>query len=115
MRSLLAVSLFAFATGCGHAAMPAQDVAQAEASLRAAEEVGSAKIPRAALHVKMAKDQLEVAKRHIARDEIELAQEALRRSTLDAELAVALAKENATRRQATVAGQSADAMRTGAP
>ena len=115
MRSLLAVTLFAFSSGCGHPTVPAQDIAQTEASLRAAQEVGAARVPQAALHVKMAEDQLAVAKRLIAGDEMALAKEALRRSTLDAELAVALAKENATRHEAAAAEKQAAALRTGAP
>lgn len=115
MRSLLALSLFAFAAGCGHAEVPAQDMARTEASLRAAEEVGAAKIPQAALHVKMARDQLDVAKKFLANGETQLAQMALHRASMDAELAVALSREDETRRDANEIGAEASALKTGAP
>lgn len=116
MRSVLIVASLAFAAaGCGSTTPPAKDITQAESSVRAAEEVGAARIPAAALHLKMAKDQIAVAEKLIAKDEMELAQEALRRASLDAELAVALSREDETRREAVDVGQKADALRTGAP
>lgn len=116
MRSLLTVaSLALVAAGCGSATPPAKDITQADASVRAAEEVGAATIPAAALHLKMAKDQIAVAEKLIANDEMELAQEALRRASLDAELAVALSREEESRREANAVGQQAAALRTGAP
>jgi len=115
MRSLIAVSLFAFAFGCGNAEVPAQELAQTEASIRAAEEVGAAGHPEAALHVKMARDQLKSAEKYIDDDETELAKEALYRASLDAELAVALSRENQTRVEALNMQQKAASLRTGAP
>ena len=113
--SSIVASLVLVAAGCGAATPPAQDITQADSSVRAAEEVGAAKIPAAALHLKMAKDQIAVAQKLIAGDEMVLAQEALRRASLDAELAVALSREDETRREAIDVGQQAAALRTGAP
>jgi len=68
---------------------------------------------RNALHVKMAQDQREVARRFIANGEEDEASAALDRAVLDAELAVALAKEDRARKNAEEIQGRASALRTG--
>jgi hypothetical protein len=71
--------------------------------IRAAEEAGAARVAVASLHLQLAKDQLEAAKRLAARGEKEQAVSMLQRANADAELAVALSKEDAERAEARVA------------
>jgi len=90
--------------GCGASApVPATQVSETQAAIRAAEEVGAPNVPKAALHLKMAKDQLQTAQAQIADDENELAHMTLDRARVDAELAVALARETALRAKAAEA------------
>ena len=117
MRSWMAVPLVAlgtFAAGCAGSSTPVVELNRTDAALRAAREVNAHRIPRAALHIKMAEDQREVARRFIANGEEDEASAALDRATLDAELAVALAKEERARKNADEIQSRASALRTGA-
>jgi pyridoxal biosynthesis lyase PdxS len=83
------------AFGCAGSRLPAQEVAETRAAMRAAGEIGAGEVPRGELHLRLAQDQLALAERYIAEDEEVLAREALSRARQDAELALALAKEQA--------------------
>lgn len=83
------------AIGCGGSQLPPREVAETRAAMRAAGEVGANEVPRGELHLRLAQDQLALAERYIADDEEVLAREALWRARQDAELALALAKEQA--------------------
>ena len=116
MRSWMAVPLVALATlttGCAASSTPVVELNRTDAALRAAQEVGAHRVPRAALHIKMAQDQREVARRFIANGEEDEASAALDRAVLDAELAVALAKEDRARKNADEIQGRAAALRTG--
>jgi hypothetical protein len=90
--------------GCGAAApVPAEQVTQTEAAIRAASEVGAPSIPKAALHLKMANDQLQTAKGLMNEGSNDEARLVLDRARVDAELAIALAKEATLRTQAAEA------------
>jgi hypothetical protein len=90
--------------GCGAAApVPAEQVTQTEAAIRAASEVGAPTVPKAALHLKMANDQLQTAKGLIAEESNDEARLVLDRARVDAELAIALSKESSLRAQAAEA------------
>jgi hypothetical protein len=115
MRLFLAVPVLLLAVGCGHSEVPATRLADAEAAIRAANEVGAPSIPRAALHLKMANDQLDTAKKYVANDEDELAAFALDRAKLDAELALALAREQQAQAKAGTVQQKADSLRAPSP
>jgi hypothetical protein len=88
------------AAGCGGAAVPAGQLTDAKASIRAAEEVGAGTTPRAALHLKMARDQVAEAEALMSDGEGEAAWYALRRAEADAELALALSREREMRQKA---------------
>ena len=62
--------------------------------IRAAEEVGAAGVPQASLHLLLAKEELEKAIEFSKNDERKKAESMLLRSEVDAELAVALARED---------------------
>jgi hypothetical protein len=90
--------------GCGGSPpVPADQVTQTEAAIRAASEVGAPSIPKAALHLKMAQDQLQTAKGLMAENQNDEARLVLDRARVDAELAIALSKEAALRAQAAEA------------
>jgi hypothetical protein len=97
---LMLVGVVGGIAACGGAQVPTEHVAQSEASIRAAEEVGAKNSPSAALHLQFAKEQVEQAKVLIKNNENERAKYVLARAAADAELAVALAREEAMQGEA---------------
>ena len=93
---LVTIACFAaaMAIGCG-ASMPrpTQQLTEAKSAVRGAEEVGAPDVPRAALHLKMARDNIALAEQAIAEEENGQARHFLERGQADAELAILLAKE----------------------
>ncbi len=71
--------------------------------IRAAEEVGAANVPKASLHLQLAKEELELAKSLASKGYKDQAQSMLMRAEADAELAVALSRESAEKAEATAA------------
>jgi len=71
--------------------------------IRAAEEAGATQIPQASLHLQLAKEELESAKKLAAQGEKEKADSMLTRSEADAELAVVLSHGDAEKTEATAA------------
>jgi uncharacterized protein YqfA (UPF0365 family) len=65
----------------------------AEAAIRGAEEVNATQVPRAALHLKLAQEQTDKAKRLMEDGYNERAELTLKRAQADAELAIAISKE----------------------
>ena len=78
--------------GCGASAPPTHQLTESKAAVRAAEEVGAEKAPQAALHLKLARDQVDQAEALIREEENDEASLVLKRAEADAELAIALAK-----------------------
>jgi hypothetical protein len=85
---------------CGGAAIPAERLTSAKASIRGAQEVGAERNPKASLHLKMARDQVDRAERQIAADENDKAALTLNQAQADADLALALTREAGERMQA---------------
>jgi len=111
----LAIGATLLGLGCGGAALPADKLTAAEASMRAAEEVGAKSVPRAELHLKLAQEQVEQARRLADDGDEERASQVLVRARADAELAVALAREAAAQKDLEAAGGSPSSMSTQAP
>jgi hypothetical protein len=88
MMSLAALGLL----GCASAPIPADQLAHSEASIRGAEELGAQGVPAANLHLQLAKDQTEAAKRMAAKGD-KRSVLVLARAEADAELALGLARE----------------------
>jgi hypothetical protein len=86
--------------GCGAAPLPADRLASAEAGIRGAHEVGAESVPAAALHLKMARDQVALAKALSRDGDGDRAALVLARAEADAELALALTREEAARAEA---------------
>ena len=91
------------ALGLGCASSPPLRTEASSSGIRAAEEVGAAKVPQASLHLQLAKEELQNAKALAANDEKERAVSMLSRAEADAELAVALSREDAERAEARAA------------
>jgi hypothetical protein len=91
------------AIGLGCASSPPLRTEASSSGIRAAEEVGAAKVPQASLHLQLAKEELQNAKALAANNEKERAVSMLSRAEADAELAVALSREDAERADARAA------------
>ena len=87
--SLLAVGL---AVGCGGYSKPTDHLVASQASVRSAEEIGAQTSPRAQLHVRLAREELEQAQRMMDKGDNEHADYLLMRAKADADLAIALAR-----------------------
>jgi len=96
---LFAVAALATAIAAGCASAPLRTEASTS-GIRAAEEVGAAEVPRASLHLQLAKEELEHAKGLNTKGEEEMAASMLMRAEADAELAVALSHGDAERLEA---------------
>ncbi|WP_437720994.1 DUF4398 domain-containing protein [Sorangium sp. So ce861] len=97
LAALLGLAL----AGCGGTLPPPNDqLAESQAAIRAADEVGAEADPQATLHLKLAREQLEKAKKLIEAEENESALRLLERAEADAELALAIAKARATQAEA---------------
>ena len=96
IASLLALC-GASALGCASAPPPTERLATAKAGVRSAHELGAGNVPQAALHVKLAEEEIQLANKLVADGENERAEAVLQRAAADAEVAVALAHEKRLR------------------
>jgi hypothetical protein len=101
MRHFTLVSSALLIVACGGAAIPQEQLTSAKAVVTGAEVAGAAGEPQAALHLKLAKEQVAKAEALIAEDENEEAARIIDRAQVDAELALALAKEAKAKAEAT--------------
>jgi hypothetical protein len=85
---------------CGSVPPPNDRAASSEAAIRGAREVGAEQVPQASLHLKLAEEQLAKGKSQMKDGDNKQAGYTLLRAQADAELALALAKENKTRTEA---------------
>src|SRR3954471_9555830 len=88
---------------------PAHSPAQAD--VKGAEVGAASENPKAALHVKLAKDQIELAQKQISDGDNEEALRTLNRAQADAELALALAKEAKAQGEAAEASEQVGKLR----
>jgi hypothetical protein len=95
-----AVAATAFAVGCATVPLRSE---RSTSGIRAAEEVGASKVPQAALHLQLAKEELQKAKALAARRKHEMADSMLMRAEADAELAVLLSREDVEKSEAKAA------------
>lgn len=91
--------LFAIAIiGCGSG--PAMNKEASTSAIRAAEEAGAADVPTASLYLQLAKEQLEKAQVLAANGDRDQAESMLLRAQADGELAIALSRGDADRKEA---------------
>ena len=87
-----------FVAGCGGTfPVPTQQLADTESAERSAAELGAAGQPDAQLHMQLAHEQLLQAKANIEGGDNERASALLYRARADAELAIALTREQAAK------------------
>jgi hypothetical protein len=86
--------------GCGGTVMSQSKLADSEGAVRSADEVGARQVPAAGLQLKLAEDELGRAKGLSENGEGEKANRLLTRAQVDADLAIALAKEAAAAKSA---------------
>jgi len=116
IRSSLIV--FALVAGCGTVKNSTPTGVHAEtstASIRAAEEVGATRTPQAALHLQLAKEQFEAARKMDDPDDRDHADRLLMRSQADAELALALARTETEKVEAESAVARVKTLKDSAP
>lgn len=106
-QSTLAAGLSLGALACAGSEVPAKQLADAEASIRAAREVGAENTPDAALQLKMANDRLARAQALSAEGENESAALLLKEAEADAELALLLARKEEAQSRALKAQERA--------
>lgn|SRR5688572_5469402 len=99
----------ALVVACGGSSLPPAKAADAQSSISAASAVGAEQHPQAALHLKMARDQLKQAQSLINDGKDDEARLVLERATADAEVALIITREaqasaNVKKAQAEVEG-----------
>lgn len=99
---LSTVALLAgLAAACGGSfPQPTERLASTEAAIRSAKELGAQNDPEAALHMKLADEQLQTARNLIKDDENKRADLVLQRANSDAELALMMTRERAAKTEA---------------
>jgi hypothetical protein len=112
LKSVITVSSLValFAVGCGSAAVSVERLTDAKATVRAAQEAGAQSTPQAALHLKMANDELASAEKAIADNDNDRARLLLNQAQSDADLSLALARGTTEKQQAQEAQAKIDGL-----
>ncbi|MFO7687903.1 MAG: DUF4398 domain-containing protein [Desulfobacterales bacterium] len=87
------ILLAAAIVGCASGPAFNQSSEASKSAIRAADEVGAGELPRAALYLQLAKEELERARVLAAEGDKEQAASLLKRAEADAELAITLSHE----------------------
>lgn len=112
-KRIVTILGFALATGaCASFAPPTDTMANSLASMRGAEELGANNVPQAALQLQLAQEELGTAKKLMADGDNERAHYMALRAGNDAELAIALTRENKAKAEAANAQQRVDAAKS---
>lgn len=112
IAAIAMASTLALAAGCGSAPLKTD---RSTSGIRAAEEVGAKEVPRAALHLQLAREGLAKAEKLSKDGEPEQARSMLMRAEADAELAVALSRESADKSEAEAAIEKVRQLRSDNP
>jgi Domain of unknown function (DUF4398) len=111
MTTVLAASFVAL--GCGASfPVPTQPLADAESAERSATELGAANQPKAQLHLQLAHEQIAQAGVAMKDGDNERADGLLRRARSDAELAIALTRDQTAHTDAVKATVQSNAQQT---
>jgi hypothetical protein len=95
----LEISIVAFALTACAGTPPTEHLATSMAAVRSAESAGASNEPQAALHLKLAQEQVGQAQKMIEEDDYEEADRMTMRANEDAELAIALTREAQLKRE----------------
>lgn len=101
MVCAVAVVATTLISGCANT--PPLRTESSTSGIRAAEEAGAAKVPQASLHLQLAKEELELARKLAANENRDEAASMLLRAEADAELAVVLSHGDAEKSEAIAA------------
>lgn len=94
MIRFVATSMVAFAfVACGGSSLPSAKVVDAQSAITAAAAVGAENNPQAALHLKMARDQVKQADKLAADGNDDEARLVLEKAQADAEVALIITRE----------------------
>jgi hypothetical protein len=114
LAAIVAALSVATLVGCGGSLPPPSDrLASAEAASRSARELGADREPTAALHLKLAQEQIDQAKKLMTDSDNKRADLVLQRASSDAELAVMLAKVNNANAEAQKAKERVAQIKSG--
>ena len=107
-RLLIPIVAIVFQGACGTTnnvvvAVPSLGAEDSAGAIRAAEEVGAAHSPEAALHLELAKEQFEHARKLTSADDRPQATRLLLRARADADLSLALTRESNEKLEAQAA------------
>jgi len=101
------------AVACGGSFKPPTDrLASSEAAIRSARELGADQDPQAALHVKLADEQVQSARKLMNDGDNKRADLVLQRASSDAELAVMMTREKKARGEADNAKNTLNGVKT---
>ena len=101
--------------GCGGDPPPNDRLMASVAAARSAREMGAQSSPQAALHLKLADEEITKAKALMNDGDNKRAAYTLLRAKADAELALALAKENTAKMEAQQAEEQIKSLQQGTP
>ena len=93
MKMIFASSVLLALSACATVTLAPERLASSEAAIRAAAELGAQDVPQAALHLRLAEEEMNHAKALAQDGKQTRAELYLRRSGADAELALALVRE----------------------
>lgn len=110
--TLMSVIMFLLGVGCAGSVPPTQQMADVQAANRSATELGAERDPRAQLHLKLAEEQMRQAEVAMNDGDNERAESLLMRAKADAELAVALTREDAANTEASNAVDQSNSQRS---
>jgi hypothetical protein len=115
-KTLLAAALALVASGCAvrqarTEETPTARLAESQAAIRAAEELGAARIPEAATYLGFARQQVQQAERLIQEGRDDAAELQLRQAAADAQLALALARAVPLEHEARRLTEQVDSLR----
>ncbi|MBX3220039.1 MAG: DUF4398 domain-containing protein [Labilithrix sp.] len=114
VASMIALAGLGLVVACGSSFQPPTDrLAASEAAIRSARELGAEHNPQAALHVKLADEQVASARTLMRDGDNERADIVLQRAKSDAELAVMLTREQAAKTSADQARKNLDDHKAG--
>lgn len=102
----------ALISACASYPRPEENLANSMAAARGASEAGAAEVPEAQLQLKLAQEEIEAAKKLIEDEEYERADYMTLRAYYDAELALALAREEAAKRGVEHTARAAEARKS---
>ena len=99
IAAIVTAGLGLWLAGCSSTPPPIQRMTTAKASVKAAQELGADRIPKAQLHLQLAEEQVRHADELVDDGKMERADLLLQRANADAQLAIAIARQDAARDQ----------------